>query len=113
MMFLFGCTNKTPDFNQRSSMLSIGMSKADVRGILGDPRRTDVNQERERWIYWSQVYYGFTPVDNEQLANDRLTVTFNDGKVVKWGQQAFADDMLEASQKSAEAIMRASQPSQK
>lgn len=91
------------DYNQQSMHLSLGMTKNDVMQIMGSPRRTDVNQDRERWIYWNKVLYGYTVVDNEQLATDRLTVTFVNGKVTKWGQQTLTDDMLETTQKTAQA----------
>lgn len=91
------------DYNQKSTQLSLGMSKADVAQVLGQPRRTDVNAERERWIYWNKVVYGYTVVDNEQLTTERLTVTFVNGKVTKWGQQTLTDDMLESTQKTAQA----------
>ncbi|MBK0032752.1 outer membrane protein assembly factor BamE [Erwinia sp. S43] len=97
-ILLVGCANKI-DYNQKSMSLALGMSKPQVSSILGQPRRTDVNEERERWIYWNPVMVGFTPVDNEQLAGDRLVVTFVDGKVSRWGQQTLADDMMENTQK--------------
>lgn len=95
------------DYNQKSMLLSLGMSKNDVMQIMGSPRRTDVNQERERWIYWNKSLYGYTIIDNEQLANDRLVITFVNGKVTKWGQQTMADDILESSQKTAQAYAEA------
>ncbi|RYC50036.1 hypothetical protein CTN06_01950 [Pectobacterium zantedeschiae] len=70
---------------------------------MGAPRRTDVNQERERWIYWNKIAYGYAIVDNEQMATDRLTVTFVGGKVTKWGQQTLTDDIMESTQKTAKA----------
>lgn len=95
------------DYNQRSMLLSLGMNKNDVMDIMGSPRRTDVNQERERWIYWNKSLYGYTIIDNEQLANDRLVITFVNGKVTKWGQQTLTDDIMESSQKSAQAYAEA------
>jgi outer membrane protein assembly factor BamE (lipoprotein component of BamABCDE complex) len=106
---LAGCANNRIDYNQKSMNLSLGMSKADVQAVMGLPRRTDVNQDRERWIYWNPVMMGFTPVDNEQLAQDRLVVTFEDGKVARWGNQTLTDDMLEASQKSIESSYKVMQ----
>ncbi|MDA5495391.1 cell envelope protein SmpA [Yersinia intermedia] len=99
---------KPVDYSQRSMLLSLGMGKGDVMQIMGAPRRTDVNPDRERWIYWNKVFYGYTLVDNEQLATDRLTVTFMDGKVAKWGQQTMTDDMLESTQKVMQASIKAS-----
>ncbi|MCK7562529.1 outer membrane protein assembly factor BamE domain-containing protein [Citrobacter koseri] len=103
----------TIDYNQRSLKLSLGMSKSDVMQVMGQPRRTDVNQERERWIYWNKALYGYTIVDNEQLATDRLTVTFVDGKVTKWGQQTLTDDILESTQKTAQAYADAAKETKK
>jgi len=94
-------------------LLSLGMSKNDVMQVMGAPRRTDVNEERERWIYWNKALYGYTIVDNEQLATDRLTVTFVNGKVTKWGQQTLTDDILESSQKTAQAYAEAAQGAKK
>lgn len=106
---LSACAPKvqTVDYNQKSMLLSLGMSKNDVMQIMGAPRRTDVNPDRERWIYWNKSVYGYTVFDNEQLATDRLVVTFIDNKVNKWGQQSMTDDMMEMSQKTIEASAKA------
>ncbi len=98
LVTLSGCANKI-DYNRASLNLAIGMSKTEVQGVMGTPRRTDVNTERERWIYWNPVMVGFTPIDNEQLAQDRLVVTFVENKVTKWGKQTIADDISENTQK--------------
>jgi outer membrane protein assembly factor BamE (lipoprotein component of BamABCDE complex) len=98
LFMLSGCANRI-DYNQKSLSLSLGMSKQEVQSVMGQPRRTDVNQDRERWIYWNPVMVGFTPVDNEQLAQDRLVVTFVGGKVTKWGKQTLSDDIMENTQK--------------
>ncbi|MCG8709273.1 outer membrane protein assembly factor BamE [Brenneria sp. 4F2] len=98
---------QTIDYNQKSMLLSLGMSKNDVMQVMGTPRRTDVNESRERWIYWNKSVYGYSIIDNEQLAVDRLVVTFVGGKVAKWGQQNMTDDIVESSQKSAQAYAEA------
>ena len=101
MFIISACAPKiqTVDYNQRSMLLSLGMSKNDVMQIVGTPRRTDVNQDRERWIYWNKAIYGYTVIDNENVATDRLVITFIGGKVTKWGQQSLADDIVENTQK--------------
>ncbi|MFS7359295.1 cell envelope protein SmpA [Rahnella inusitata] len=106
VVFLTGCANRI-DYNKQSINLSLGMGKQAVSSIMGPPRRTDVNEDRERWIYWNPVMVGFTAVDNEQLAGDRLVVTFKNGKVSKWGQQTLTDDLLEASQKNIQTMSAA------
>jgi len=116
LLIIAGCANNRIDYNRQSMSLSLGMSKADVQATMGLPRRTDVNEERERWIYWNPVIMGLTPVDNEQLAQDRLVVTFEKGKVARWGNQTLTADMMEASQKTIEAsykvMQQASPPKQ-
>lgn len=109
LFVLSGCANKV-DYNQKSLNLSLGMSKESVQSVMGQPRRTDVNQDRERWIYWNPVMVGFTPVDNEQLAQDRLVVTFVNGKVTKWGNQTLADDIMENTQKIYEQSVKVNGP---
>lgn len=109
LLIIAGCANNRVDYNRQSMNLSLGMSKADVQATMGLPRRTDVNEERERWIYWNPVIMGLTPVDNEQLAQDRLVVTFEKGKVARWGNQTLTADMMEASQKTIEASYKVMQ----
>ncbi len=111
LLIIAGCANNRIDYNRQSMNLSLGMSKADVQATMGIPRRTDVNEDRERWIYWNPVVMGLTPVDNEQLAQDRLVVTFENGKVARWGNQTLTADMMEASQKTIEASYKVMQQS--
>lgn len=109
LLMLSGCANRI-DYNQKSLDLSLGMSKQSVQTVMGQPRRTDVNQDRERWIYWNPVMVGFTPVDNEQLAQDRLVVTFVNGKVTKWGKQTLSDDIMDNTQKIYQQGVKAYTP---
>jgi len=116
MTILAGCASHRIDYNRQSMNLSLGMSKTEVQTVMGSPRRTEVNELRERWIFWNPVMMGFTPVDNEHMAQDRLVVTFQEDKVVKWGNQTMADDIMEASQKSMETsykLLLQSQPARK
>lgn len=106
IMLLTGCANRI-DYNKQSLSLALGMDKQQVISVMGNPRRTDVNTDRERWIYWNPVMVGFTPVDNEQLASDRLVVTFVNGKVTKWGRQTLTDDIMEMSQKNIQSTVSA------
>ncbi|ASR91438.1 hypothetical protein AFA_08585 [Alcaligenes faecalis] len=80
---------------------------------MGEPRRTDVNEDRERWIFWNPAIIGFTPIDNETLAQDRLVVTFVEGKVTRWGNQTYIDDAAEISRKTMENSMTLIKETQK
>lgn len=99
-LLIIGCAS-TPSINyaESSLLLSLGMSKSEVKNILGTPRRTEVNQERERWHYWNPERMGLSTIDNEMLASDKVAVTFKDGKVVQWGTQGYMDDIIENQQK--------------
>ena len=109
LLIIAGCANNRIDYNRQSMNLSLGMSKTDVQAAMGLPRRTDVNEDRERWIYWNPVMMGFTPMDNEQLAQDRLVVTFEEGKVARWGNHTLTADRIEASQKTIESSYKVMQ----
>ena len=99
---LAGCAGNQINYNQASSYLELGMSKQQVRQAIGDPRRTDVNQDRERWVYWNPVMVGFVRMDNEVMASDRLVVTFKDEVVTQWGNQTFQADAMEMNAKMME-----------
>ncbi|EJE4150240.1 outer membrane protein assembly factor BamE [Vibrio metschnikovii] len=103
LMFL-GCAQKI-NYGQSSLNLELGMTKQEVVGVLGTPRRTDVNDERERWYYWNPTQMGLASVDNEMLSSDKISVTFKDGKLTKWGSQNYMDDVMESQQKLLESTM--------
>ncbi|GAA3721273.1 hypothetical protein GCM10022421_32330 [Oceanisphaera sediminis] len=107
---LAGCAGNQINYNQASSYLELGMKKQQVRQAIGDPRRTDVNQDRERWVYWNPVMIGFVRMDNEVMASDRLVVTFKDNVVTQWGNQTFQADAMEMNSKIMEGVY--SQPRQ-
>jgi outer membrane protein assembly factor BamE (lipoprotein component of BamABCDE complex) len=102
-MFL-GCAQKI-NYGQLSLNLELGMTKQKVMGVLGTPRRTDVNDERERWYYWNSTQVGLASVDNEMLSSDKISVTFKGGKLTKWGAQNYMDDVMESQQKLLESTL--------
>lgn len=99
-----GCAQKI-NYGQSSLKLDLGMTKQEVMSILGAPRRTDVNGERERWYYWNSTQVGLASVDNEMLSSDKISVTFKDGKLTKWGAQNYMDDVIETQKKLLESTM--------
>ena len=111
-VFMVGCASRV-DYNRKSIDLAIGMNKSEVRAVMGEPRRTDVNEERERWIFWNSAIIGFTPIDNETLSQDRLVVTFVEGKVTRWGNQTYMDDAAEISRRTMESSMTLIKETQK
>lgn len=113
LFLIAGCATNRVDYNKSSLQLGIGMTKPEVLSIMGEPRRSDVTEDRERWIYWNKVMMGYLLMDNESLAQDRLVVTFRDGKVSRWGNQTLTDDIMEASQKTIDASHKAAQEASK
>lgn len=99
-----GCASST-NYGKKSLLLDLGMSKAAVVSILGEPKRTDVNSEREKWVYWNPQIYGFTPVDSEILSEDKLILTFVDGNLSKWGRGADLGDIVESSHDMQKALL--------
>jgi hypothetical protein len=102
---LASCAANRPAYNQLTSSLSLGMGKQQAKMIMGAPRRTDVNADRERWIYWNPTMIGFTLLDNENLADDRVVITFREGEIVSWGNQTYADDIIRMSQEAQKAAL--------
>lgn len=103
-LLLAGCASKSINYGEQSINLELGMSKSQVTAIMGPPKRTDVNEKRERWVYWNKTAYGLVLVDNEMLAGDKLTVTFEDGKVTGWSQNAYMDDAAEIQKQMLESF---------
>ena len=58
------------------------------------PESTDQEVQKDEgfeeiYSYWgiSRLAYSYAPIDNEALSQDRLAVTFLDGKVTQWGDK--------------------------
>ena len=105
LLVVAGCATSNVDYNKQSINLSVGMSKADVLSVLGEPNRTDVTQTREKWVFWNPTLIGFTPVDNEQLAQNKLTVVFKDERVASWGKGDDISSILESSAELQKSLL--------
>jgi hypothetical protein len=104
---VFGCA--TVDYTSRAMGLRMDMTKEQVVGLMGPPKRVSARKASnglvESYSWWSPKMYGFTPVDNEYLATDRMFVRFLDGKVVEWGDKLDFSEAIEKSRESqAEAL---------
>ena len=101
------------NYGRQSLTLEIGMTKAYVLSVLDEPKRTDVNLDREKWVYWNAKLYGFTPIDSEVLAEDKLMLVFEDGRLSKWGKGADLGDIIETSQEMQKALIEYYKPPDK
>lgn len=93
---LTGCSTqqvKPVSYNQKALNLKVGMTKDEVINLLGTPKKVSAIKTpegfEEIYSYWgiSRLVYSYASVDNEALSQDRLAVTFLDGKVTQWGDK--------------------------
>jgi len=97
---LFGCT-PPPRYSQKAMYLEMGMNKRQVFDVLGEPKKSSVRKDGdkivERYSWWATKTIGFTQFDNEMLSDDKVSVTLEDGKVVKWGDSFDYTEMMDKS----------------
>lgn len=103
LFFLAGCAT-TENYTSKAMKVSMDMTKEEVIAFMGVPKRVSARKSNdglvERFSWWSPKIIGFTPIDNEMLAADRVFVRFLNGKVVEWGDKY---DFSESMEKSREA----------
>jgi len=108
---LVGCAT-TPSIGKKSTMLRIGMTKAEVTEILGNPKTTSVKEKSdgvvEKWSYWSKMFYGTMVLDDPNMAGsgNRITVTFKNELVSSWGDQLDYSNMMENSIEAMSEYMK-------
>lgn len=109
-ILLAGCAT-TPSLGLKSLQLQSGMTKSEVQQILGTPKMTSVRKSGEStietWNYWSKTMMNWVVFDDPMIsgAGNRLSVTFENGKVKSWGDQYdFANIGEETGQAMAEAM---------
>lgn len=96
LLGIIGCSTqqvKPIPYNQKALNLKVGMTKDEVINLLGTPKKVSAIKTNEGfeevYSYWgiSRLVYSYAPIDNEALSQDRLAVTFLDGKVTQWGDK--------------------------
>lgn len=61
--------------------------------LFGTPKKVSASQTQqgfeEIYSYWgvSRLAFSYAQIDNEVLSQDRLAVTFLNGKVTQWGDK--------------------------
>lgn len=103
---LAGCA--TASLGQKSTQLNVGMNKEQVQTLLGAPRRTAVSSDgQETWYYWKVGV--LTPLPDMEVfasSENRLGITFKDGKVASWGDQY---DWMQAGRETMKSATEMSQ----
>lgn len=101
LLSLFGCAT-TIDYTSKAMNVSMDMTKEQVLSLMGPPKRVSARKSNdgliERFSWWSPKVIGFTPIDNEIIATDRVFVRFLNGKVMEWGDKYDFSESIEKSQ---------------
>ncbi|OIO35612.1 MAG: hypothetical protein AUJ74_05160 [Candidatus Omnitrophica bacterium CG1_02_44_16] len=110
-IFMCGCAT-CPTLGEKSTMLKVGMSKQEVKNILGAPKTTSVQKLddgiQEKWAYWTKKMIGYVVFDDPNMAGsgNRLTVTFKNDVVQSWGDQLDYSDMIDKSTQNMREVMK-------
>lgn len=103
-----GCA--TTPYTTKSMSVGMGMTKSEVVSVMGPPKRASARKTPEglveRLSWWSPVLIGFTPIDNEMMASDRVFVGFLNGKVVEWGDKYDPSDTMEKTREMQAEMMK-------
>ena len=80
VFFLYGCNSW--DINRENlNKIEIGMTKDQVRQIMGKPYRREAESNLEWWLYGTQ-YLRRPATENEYLT----PLLFKDGELIGWGK---------------------------
>ena len=113
-VILAGCASGA-NYSGQAMSLQMGMSKAQVVALMGQPKktsaRTDDDDLIERYSWWAPKQIGFSASDNEMMSGDRVAVKFVNGKVTEWGDSydpgAMTDRAIEMQVNMLESIQNA------
>lgn len=113
MLTLSACASNNINYAQEASKITLGMNKNEVIAVLGAPKKTSMRKSGdvviEELSYWSKTMVGFTPMDNEALAQDRVTIVLEDGVVTEYGDffsnmDRYMDKSMEHSKEMMKAL---------
>lgn len=86
-LLLIGCAG-SPDWNrEKLNELEVGMTKEQVRKIMGQPREKGATDIREYWLYQTSNYRAYETPCWEYLT----PVVFKDDRVIGWGRHLWVD----------------------
>ena len=92
-VFFSGCTApwKIAQANiENSKSLRVGMTKAEVLKIMGEPLKDEVFCKPDIWYYYTDVVWG----DGMITEDECLPLVFKDSKLIGWGKVFLADHRL-------------------
>ena len=85
---------------EKSRSLRVGMSKAEVLAVMGEPQRNEEYAKPDLWFYYCQPVW----IDGLVTRDECMPLVFQDGKLIGWGNEFYASCELMRSvrEKSAE-----------
>jgi hypothetical protein len=99
LLLVCGCA--TVNYTSKAMGVTMNMTKDQVLTLMGPPKRVSARKNNdyliERFSWWSPKLIGFTPIDNETIATDRVFVRFVNGKAVEWGDTYDFSESIEKS----------------
>ena len=75
---------------ENSRNLRVGMTKAEVLAIMGEPIRNEKFCEPDMWFYYREMVWG----DGLLTEDECLPLIFEDGKLIGWGNNFRLDHRL-------------------
>ena len=75
---------------ENSRRLRVGMTKAEVLEIMGEPIRDEKFCEPDMWFYYREMVWG----DGLLTEDECLPLIFEDGKLIGWGNNFRLDHRL-------------------
>jgi outer membrane protein assembly factor BamE (lipoprotein component of BamABCDE complex) len=87
---LAGCVTPTEDRDARIFRLRMGMSREQVRAVMGAPRVVETIGQVEFWLYRVENHEQATQ-DISDSERDVGTVGFVNGRVTGWGEAYYND----------------------
>lgn len=107
-IIICGCA--TVNYTNKAMGLNMDMTKEQVLSLMGPAKRVSARKSNEglveRYSWWSPKFIGFTPIDNEMIATDRVFVRFVNGRVVEWGDTYDFSENLEKSREMQSEVFK-------
>ena len=92
LMLVNGCGYFTQFDNfENSRNLRVGMTKEQVRGVMGEPLKNESFHRPDLWYY----YFDCNWMDGLYTEEECFPLVFKDGKLIGWGNRFYSQWRLE------------------